>query len=242
LRGHVWRSMCRHRPGRRCGRGALDAGFSSWTTLGLCPGGGLGRCQRQRLGLADGSVGGHSPPVVLAACGRAGVGRFAVVARSPTAVAGRRRAKLWRQVRAWGGRYGQGTPIIIGTLWSLMPCGLLYSALMVAALTGNIAEGAGTMALFALGSSVSLWAGPWLLLRLKTWGRQLGHSHCRLGLGRDFSLGFVDGPDARSGALVCYAACGTVILTCRVNGRLRHSDPCTACKPPAHTKCWRTRV
>ncbi len=78
--------------------------------------------------------------------------------------------KLWRQVRAWGGRYGQGTPIIIGTLWSLMPCGLLYSALMVAALTGNIAEGAGTMALFALGSSVSLWAGPWLLLRLKNLG------------------------------------------------------------------------
>ena len=65
--------------------------------------------------------------------------------------------------------------MVMGTLWALMPCGLLYSALMVAALTGNMAEGALTMALFALGSSVSLWAGPWLLLRLKnlgdgTWG------------------------------------------------------------------------
>ncbi len=83
--------------------------------------------------------------------------------------------KLWRQVRAWGGRLGRGTPVIIGSLWAFMPCGLLYSALTVAALTGNMAEGAWTMALFALGSSVSLGAGPWLLLRLKklgdgTWG------------------------------------------------------------------------
>jgi sulfite exporter TauE/SafE len=77
---------------------------------------------------------------------------------------------LWRRVRAWGGRFGQGTPVVIGALWSLMPCGLLYSALMVAALTGNVAEGALTMALFALGSSVSLWAGPWLLLQLKNLG------------------------------------------------------------------------
>ncbi len=77
---------------------------------------------------------------------------------------------LWRRVRAWGGRFGQGTPVAIGALWSLMPCGLLYSALMVAALTGNVVEGAMTMALFALGSSVSLWAGPWLLLQLKNLG------------------------------------------------------------------------
>ena len=78
--------------------------------------------------------------------------------------------RLWRQVRVWGGRYGHGTPVVIGTLWALMPCGLLYSALMVAALTGNVAEGALSMALFALGSSVSLWAGPWLLLKLKSLG------------------------------------------------------------------------
>lgn len=83
--------------------------------------------------------------------------------------------RLWHQVRAWGGRWGQATPVLIGGLWAFMPCGLLYSALMVAALTGHVAQGAMTMALFALGSSVSLWAGPWLLLQLKnlgdgTWG------------------------------------------------------------------------
>ncbi len=86
--------------------------------------------------------------------------------------------KIWQQVRQWGQRWGgrsgsrwmQVTPVFIGTLWSLMPCGLLYSSLMVAALTGDIPNGAMTMALFALGSSVSLWAGPWLLLQLKYLG------------------------------------------------------------------------
>ena len=94
--------------------------------------------------------------------------------------------KIWRQVRQWGQRWGgrsgsrwkQVSPVFIGTLWSLMPCGLLYSALMVAALTGDVPNGAMTMALFALGSSVSLWAGPWLLLQLKylgdgSWGIRL---------------------------------------------------------------------
>lgn len=89
--------------------------------------------------------------------------------------AGRR---LWQRVRAFNDRHGRSAPWIVGVLWSLMPCGLLYSALMVAALTSSPWEGAGTMALFALGSSVSLWAGPWVWLRLQTlgdgaWGMRL---------------------------------------------------------------------
>jgi uncharacterized protein len=55
---------------------------------------------------------------------------------------------------------------LLGVFWALLPCGLLYSALLVAAMAGSAAEGAGVMALFALGSSVSLMAGPWLWLRL----------------------------------------------------------------------------
>jgi uncharacterized protein len=56
---------------------------------------------------------------------------------------------------------------LLGVLWALLPCGLLYSALLVAALSGSAAEGAGVMALFALGSGVSLMAGPWLWLRVR---------------------------------------------------------------------------
>ena len=68
-----------------------------------------------------------------------------------------------------------------GMLWSLMPCGLLYSALLVAALTGGALQGALAMALFALGSGLWLWLGPWAWLQLRTrinawrsdWGSRL---------------------------------------------------------------------
>jgi sulfite exporter TauE/SafE len=49
-----------------------------------------------------------------------------------------------------------------------MPCGLLYSALIIASFNGKPLEGAISMAAFALGSSVSLFFAPWLWLKLKT--------------------------------------------------------------------------
>ncbi len=78
--------------------------------------------------------------------------------------------RLWSQVRKLNANLGKVVPVAVGALWALMPCGLLYSALMVAALTGNVWEGALTMACFALGSGVSLGFAPWLLLKLKTLG------------------------------------------------------------------------
>ncbi len=103
-------------------------------------------------------------------------------ARQPVWLEGGAR-RLWSAVRrlAPGGRsggLGVGTPLVIGALWAFLPCGLLYSALLVAALTGKVADGAGVMALFALGTSVSMMAGPWLWLRLRgpgsgQWGIRL---------------------------------------------------------------------
>lgn len=86
--------------------------------------------------------------------------------------------RLWQRVRTFQEGHARLAPWVVGMLWALMPCGLLYSALMVAALTSTPTDGALTMALFALGSSVSLWAGPWLWLRLQTlgdgaWGMRL---------------------------------------------------------------------
>jgi len=78
--------------------------------------------------------------------------------------------RLWVRVRAFNDRWGRAAPWMVGGLWAFMPCGLLYSALMVAALTSQPGEGAATMALFALGSSISLWAGPWLFLRIQRLG------------------------------------------------------------------------
>ena len=79
--------------------------------------------------------------------------------------------RVWGWVQTWAGpgsgRLGRSGPLILGLGWAFLPCGLLYSALLVAALSPGWWQGAGVMALFALGSSVSLLAGPWLWLR---WG------------------------------------------------------------------------
>lgn len=68
-----------------------------------------------------------------------------------------------------------------GALWVAMPCGLLYSALMLASLGNGPLQGAGAMVLFAVGSGVSLMLAPWLWQRLRggdgaarqTWGTRL---------------------------------------------------------------------
>jgi sulfite exporter TauE/SafE len=71
--------------------------------------------------------------------------------------------RLWRRV----GSSHPLTPLGMGMAWALMPCGLLYSAVLIAGLTANAFEGALVMLAFALGSSLSLLIGPWLWMRLK---------------------------------------------------------------------------
>lgn len=85
---------------------------------------------------------------------------------------------VWRKARPVFTRLGGKAPVVLGVAWALMPCGLLYSALLVASLSANAFEGAVIMALFSLGTSISLTAGPWLLLRLRggrsgAWGIRL---------------------------------------------------------------------
>ena len=55
----------------------------------------------------------------------------------------------------------------VGACWAAMPCGLLQSALIVAALASGPLQGAGVMAGFSLGSALSLWLAPQLWLRLQ---------------------------------------------------------------------------
>lgn len=75
--------------------------------------------------------------------------------------------KVWARARSFAGTGGQGAPLLLGSLWALLPCGLLYSALMVAALAGSVGGGVMVMALFALGTSVTMFLGPLLWLRLR---------------------------------------------------------------------------
>jgi sulfite exporter TauE/SafE len=53
-----------------------------------------------------------------------------------------------------------------GTAWVALPCGLLHSALMLAALAQDAAGGAAVMAAFALASAAGLVGVPWLWWRL----------------------------------------------------------------------------
>ena len=76
-------------------------------------------------------------------------------------LAGRR---IWTYAKAMG---AGAAPVVLGSLWALLPCGLLYSALLVAAMAGGPVDGAFVMAAFALGTSVTMSAAPWLWLKLR---------------------------------------------------------------------------
>jgi len=91
---------------------------------------------------------------------------------------------LWRgRQPAWLAQVGHGRAVAAGGwqrmqgpvraataggLWVAWPCGLLQSALVVAALANTAAGGAAVMAVFALASGSGLMIGPWL------WRRQGG--------------------------------------------------------------------
>ncbi len=86
-------------------------------------------------------------------------------------------AETWGRVLWFGLRpltQRPGLPLVVGVLWTFMPCGLLYSALLAAALSGDSLNGALFMALFAFGSSVSLILAPYLLHYLQGDARRLG--------------------------------------------------------------------
>lgn len=73
--------------------------------------------------------------------------------------------KVWNETRKLSKL--PGGIFVTGMLWALMPCGLLYSALLVASLNANAVNGALSMTTFAIGTSVSLMLGPLLWLKLK---------------------------------------------------------------------------
>jgi len=65
----------------------------------------------------------------------------------------------------------------IGFLTPLLPCGLLYSAFIIAAASGSALQGAATMALFGIGIVPALvivgFVSTFFRLRLRTWGDKL---------------------------------------------------------------------
>jgi sulfite exporter TauE/SafE len=91
------------------------------------------------------------------------------------AVAGRQPAwarRIGRTLEARLHAHAGSTPwgvLATGALWVAMPCGLLYSALLLASLGNGPLQGGLAMVLFAVGSGFSLLLAPWLWQRLR-WG------------------------------------------------------------------------
>lgn len=91
------------------------------------------------------------------------------LARQPMWVSSAGRT-VWARIRPVAG--ARGGLFATGALWAFMPCGLLYSALLVASLSGGPLDGALAMALFALGSGASLSLAPTLFARLQQAGNR----------------------------------------------------------------------
>lgn len=84
----------------------------------------------------------------------------------------RLRASWQTRSAGWPPVVRQGWPLLAGLAWALLPCGLLYSALMVAALASHPWEGGLVMLAFALPSALGVWAAPAMLRWLKGRGEQ----------------------------------------------------------------------
>ncbi|PPE65953.1 sulfite exporter TauE/SafE family protein [Caldimonas caldifontis] len=82
--------------------------------------------------------------------------------------------QVWQRLRhaslGWPQVPGRFAAAGAGLLWTFLPCGLLYSALMVAALGSTPWDGALAMAVFAASSAVGLQVMPWVWRRLKGQG------------------------------------------------------------------------
>ena len=197
-------AMC----GAACaGLARLGGGASATRSIVGLPGraaGGLLAGRRRRrfrgagLRLAHDEHSGPAPGVDLVPPRGAGLGADAC-RTGPAAPLGEQHGPQHLDTRAAIGA-ARGGVFATGALWAFMPCGLLYSALLVASLSGGPLEGALAMALFALGSGLSLALAPALYARLQQAGNQLkpglGHARGRRAAGAGSALGAVDGPGA----------------------------------------------
>lgn len=107
------------------------------------------------------------PIWTLVHAGALGLGLWMLLtARQPAWMAdvGRRKAKVGEAPIHWR---KPARNLAIGSLWAAWPCGLLHSALVVAALGNSAASGALVMGAFWLASTVALVVGQGLWQRLR---------------------------------------------------------------------------
>lgn len=86
--------------------------------------------------------------------------------RAPAVLGGTLAAGAAGGSGGWVAMQGPARPAAFGLAWVAWPCGLLYSALALAALADGPLGGAAVMGVFALASMPALAAAPWLYARL----------------------------------------------------------------------------
>jgi sulfite exporter TauE/SafE len=69
-------------------------------------------------------------------------------------------SRLWRRIAPWAAHQGRsgglGGAIGLGLAWGWLPCGMTYSMLMLAGMTGGTVSGAAVMAAFGAGTLPSM--------------------------------------------------------------------------------------
>jgi sulfite exporter TauE/SafE len=88
-------------------------------------------------------------------------------------------AVVWRQLAPLARRNngnGVANSLLLGALWGWMPCGLVYSMLLFAALAGTAIQGAAVMALFGLGTLPAMLGSTLLASQLQRFTRRPGFS------------------------------------------------------------------
>lgn len=109
---------------------------------------------------------------VLANCMLVALGLYLTGMTRALAFAERAGQRLWRRLQPLTARFLPArTPLRafpLGLLWGFLPCGMVYSVLATALVTGSGARGAGLMLAFGLGTLPNLLAAGLLLRRFQS--------------------------------------------------------------------------
>lgn len=75
-------------------------------------------------------------------------------------------SKVSARLKALQNRHNSAASFIKGMLWGLIPCGLLYGMLIIAATTANLFDGMRFMLFFGLGTVLPLLGSQWLIRKM----------------------------------------------------------------------------
>jgi uncharacterized protein len=159
-------AMCSAPCAAAIGGGGRRAGltFHAARVLGYAAGGAVAASSVSALGAWAQISPALRPLWVLVHSAALALGLWLLVkARQPAWMSRLGRVPAATTAQGWQAVNGPGRAALAGGLWVAWPCGLLQSALLVAAMANGGGGGAAAMAGFALASAPGLVLGPWAL-------------------------------------------------------------------------------